>query len=332
MAPGYSADATRSAAPGSDGMSVPGVARRVAVLVPCYNEALTVTRVVERFRAALPGATVYVYDNNSSDGTAEAARLAGAMVRTERRQGKGHVVRRMFADIDAECYVMVDGDDTYDSAAAAAAVAMVTGEGYDIVNVARVSTARGAYRPGHRFGNLLLTQMVRFFFGRETSDMLSGYKIMSRRFVKSFPAASGGFEIETELIVHALEMRMPMDEISASYRERPEGSTSKLRTFSDGARILMLISRLIKDERPFAFFGLLGLLVGLSGFALGVPVVLAYLETGLVPRLPTAVLSVGLVMLGWLSIFSGLILDVVTKARQEFKRLAYLSIDRAPPA
>ncbi len=236
----------------------------------------------------------------------------------------------MFADIDADCYVMVDGDGTYDPTAAAAAVGMVLGEDYDFVNVARVSVGGEAYRRGHRLGNIVLTRLVRVFFGRESTDMLSGYKVLSRRFVKTFPAMSGGFETETELTVHALEMRMPMGEISAPYRERPDGSTSKLRTFRDGARILMLISRLIKDERPFAFFGVLGVLVGLAGIALGLPVVLTFLETGLVPRLPTAVLSAGLVMLGWLAIFTGLILDVVTKARHEFKRLTYLSLGPPP--
>ena len=303
-----------------------GPPARVAVLVPCFNEALTIADVVVGFGAALPGAIAHVYDNNSSDATGAVARQAGAVVRVERRQGKGHVVRRMFADIDADCYVMVDGDGTYDPRAAARAVALVLDEGCDFVNVARVSTASEAYRPGHRLGNVVLTQMVRSFFGRESSDMLSGYKVFSRRFVKTFPAMSGGFETETELTVHALEMRMPMAEISAPYRERPTGSVSKLRTYRDGVRILMLISRLIKDERPFQFFGLLGLGLAILGVTLEGPVVLTFLETGLVPRLPTAVLGLGLVTLGALSIFTGLILDVVTKSRQEVKRLAYLSI------
>ena len=319
--------------PSPDGIPAPamrdpatGTAARVAVLVPCYNEALTIGVVVAGFGAALPGAIAYVYDNNSTDATAAVARQAGAVVRVERRQGKGHVVRRMFADIDADCYVMVDGDGTYDPRAAARAVSLVLDEGCDFVNVARVSAASEAYRPGHRLGNVVLTQMVRSFFGRESSDMLSGYKAFSRRFIKTFPAMSGGFETETELTVHALEMRMPMAEISAPYRERPTGSVSKLRTYRDGVRILMLISRLIKDERPFQFFGLLGLGLAVLGVALEGPVVLTFLETGLVPRLPTAVLGLGLVTLGALSIFTGLILDVVTKSRQEVKRLAYLAI------
>ena len=299
---------------------------KTAVLVPCYNEALTIRSVIEDFRRVLPGADIYVYDNNSRDGTREIAREAGATVRTEGRQGKGNVVRRMFSDIDADCYVMVDGDDTYDAAAAAEGISLVARDGFDFVNIARVTTVTEAYRPGHKLGNVMLTGIVRGFFGRQTSDMLSGYKVLSRRFVKSFPAMSRGFETETELTVHALEMRMPMTEVSAPYKERPEGSTSKLRTFRDGWRILMLISRLIKDERPLAFFASLGGLFTVASLALGLPVVVEYIQTGLVPRLPTAVLSVGLVVLAALSLFAGLILDVVTKARQELKRLAYLSL------
>ena len=299
-----------------------------AILVPCYNEAATIAGVIEGFRANLPGCEIHVYDNCSDDDTVARARAAGAIVRSERRQGKGHVVRRMFADIDADCYVLVDGDDTYDAAAAGQAVELVLNDGYDFINIARVATGAAAYRRGHQLGNRILTRMVQTFFGRQISDMLSGYKVLSRRFVKSFPAMSFGFETETELTVHALEMRMPMDEFSAPYKERPAGSTSKLRTYRDGAAILLVISRLIKDERPFGFFGLIGLAIVLLGIALGIPVIVTYFETGLVPRFPTAILSVGLIMLGWLSIFTGIILDVVTKARQEIKRLTYLSIDR----
>ena len=301
---------------------------RVAVLIPCFNEAATISDVVRRFRAALPHAHIYVYDNNSRDGTSALARAAGAIVGVERRQGKGHVVRRMFADIEADCYLMVDGDGTYDPAAAAEAIDLVARQGCDFVNVARETTAQDAYRRGHRFGNLALTGMVRSFFGREVSDMLSGYKVFSRRFIKSFPALSGGFEIETELTVHALELRMAMAEISAPYRERPSGSASKLRTFHDGVRILFLIARLVKDERPFPVFGALGLALAVTGIVLGVPIVTTFLATGLVPRLPTAVLAVGFVGLGTLSLMTGIVLDVVTKARQELKRLAYLAIPR----
>lgn len=315
-------DVNRSAWEPTTGLAKP----RIAVLVPCYNEAKTIASVVSDFRLALPQATIYVYDNNSSDRTAEMAREAGAVVRRETRQGKGHVVRRMFADIDADCYVLVDGDDTYSAPAAAKAIETVLLNGVDFVNIARVSAAEKAYRPGHRFGNVMLTELVRFFFARQSTDMLSGYKVLSRRFVKSFPAMSSGFETETELTVHALEMRMPMAEISAPYKERPPGSFSKLSTFRDGWRILMLIARLIKDERPLRFFTAIGLAMMLSAFGISVPVLTTYLETGLVPRLPTAVLSVGLMITGFLSIFTGLILDVATKSRQEMKRMAYLAL------
>ena len=320
-------DLGRPAPPAPDGEAAGG-ALRIAVLIPCYNEELTIASVVRGFREALPQATVYVYDNNSSDGTAEAARAAGAVVRSERRQGKGNVVRRMFADTDADVYVLVDGDDTYEAAAAPRLVAELVENGLDLVNGARVSTAAAAYRRGHRFGNHALTELVRIIFGRQFTDMLSGYKALSARFVKSFPAMSSGFETETELAVHALELRMPCGEMQTAYRERPEGSVSKLSTYRDGFRILKLIARLVKDERPLQFFGLAGLFLVLVAIVLGAPVVATYLETGLVPRLPTAVLSIGLVILGVLSFFAGLILDMVTRTRQEMKRLVYLSIGR----
>jgi glycosyltransferase involved in cell wall biosynthesis len=276
-------------------------------------------------RSALPEATIYVYDNNSSDRTAEVARAAGAVVRREARQGKGQVVRRMFADVDADIYVLLDGDATYDAAAAPRMITRAIDENLDFVNGARVSVAVEAYRPGHRLGNYMLTALVRSIFGRQFNDMLSGYKILSRRFVKSFPAMSRGFEIETELTVHALELRMPCGEELTAYGERPAGSVSKLSTFRDGARILTLIALLVKNERPFHFFGLLGLLLILVGFVAAIPLAETYVETGLVPRLPTAVLSVGMVTIGVLSIFAGLILDIVTTMRQEIKRLAYLA-------
>jgi glycosyltransferase involved in cell wall biosynthesis len=298
----------------------------VAVLVPCYNEETTIGAVVSDFKVALPNARIFVCDNNSSDATAAKAREAGATVSFERRQGKGQVVRRMFADIEADLYILVDGDDTYDASAAQKLVDVMIGEGYDLVNVARETTAVDAYRPGHRLGNMVLTQIVRVVFGRETTDMLSGYKGLSRRFVKTFPALSAGFETETELTVHALELRMPIGEIVANYRERPQGSVSKLRTYRDGMRILFLIGRLIKDERPLQFFGLLGIAISIVGLILVAPVLITYFETGLVPRLPTAVLSLGCFMLGALSILAGIILDVVTKTRQEIKRLSYLSM------
>jgi glycosyltransferase involved in cell wall biosynthesis len=298
----------------------------VAVLVPCFNEAVAIGAVVAGFRAALPQATVYVYDNNSQDGTAAAARAAGAVVRTETLQGKGNVVRRMFADIEADIYVLVDGDDTYDAAAAPAMVRLLVENRLDMVNGARVTEIEAAYRPGHRFGNRVLTGIVGWIFGNRVSDILSGYRVFSRRFVKSFPALAGGFETETEFTVHALELRMPIGEVSTAYKDRPAGSTSKLRTWQDGLRILRTILVLVKEERPLPFFSLAGAVLLAAGIGLFVPVLLEYLRTGLVPRLPTAVLSTGLVLLSFLSFACGLILDTVTRGRKEAKRMAYLAI------
>lgn len=305
---------------------VHAVRPRIAILIPCFNEEPTVGSVVSQFRSVLPDAEIYVYDNNSTDRTVSAALEAGAVVRHENRQGKGNVVRRMFADIDADVYLLVDGDGTYDASAAPRLVQTLIEGDLDFVNGARVSKIEEAYRPGHRLGNYVLTALVRIIFGRQFKDMLSGYKIFSRRFVKSFPAMSRGFEIETELAVHALELRMPCGEFQTNYKDRPEGSTSKLRTYRDGFRILLLIARLVKDERPLAFFAVLGTVLTFLGIFLGAGVVLEFLQTGLVPRLPTAVLSVGLVIVGVLSGMVGLILDMVTRTRQEMKRLAYLSI------
>ena len=298
----------------------------VAVLVPCYNEEITIGKVVADFRAALSDATIYVYDNNSRDNTIDVAQRAGAVVRKELRQGKGNVVRRMFADIEADVYVLVDGDDTYDASASEVLVKRLVEERLDFINAMRVSTAKDAYRAGHRFGNWLLTGLVRQIFGRQFNDMLSGYKILSRRFVKSFPAMSSGFETETELAVHALELRMPSTEVATVYKERPPGSVSKLRTYSDGAQIMLLIARLVKDERPLRFFGLSGLSLIVVAILLSIPLLVTYLETGLVPRFPTAILSAALVIVGVLSIFAGLILDMTTTTRREMKRLIYLSL------
>jgi hypothetical protein len=308
-------------------MSVEGrrASPRVAVLVPCYNEEVAIGRVVSGFRAALPGATVYVYDNNSSDGTAAAARDAGAVVRREVLQGKGHVVRRMFADIDADLYVLVDGDDTYDAAAAPALVGALMADGLDMVTATRVADVRGAYRRGHRFGNRVLTGLVAFAFGNRITDMLSGYRVFSRRFVKSFPAMAGGFETETELTVHALDLGMPIGEINVSYRERPAGSASKLRTYSDGIKIMRTIVQLVKDERPLQFFSAVALVLLLLGISLGAPVVAQFWDTGLVPRLPTAVLATGIVLIATGSAMCGLVLDSITRGRKEVKRLAYLA-------
>ncbi len=305
---------------------------RVAVLVPCFNEQAAIPVVVRAFRAALPDAAIYVYDNNSSDGTAAAARQAGALVRTERLQGKGNVIRRMFADIDADAYVLVDGDDTYDAASAPAMVELLLRDGLDMVNGARVSEVQAAYRPGHRFGNRVLTGLVTGIFGNRVSDMLSGYRVFSRRFVKSFPALSGGFETETEFTIHALELRMPIGEVATPYKERPAGSASKLNTYRDGLRILRTVLLLVKEERPLPFFAVIATALLLLGVVIVLPVVRTYLQTGLVPRLPTAVLATGLVLLSFLSLTCGLILDSVTRGRKEVKRLAYLSIPASSPS
>ncbi len=301
-------------------------APQIAVLIPCYNEVVAIPRVVAAFRAALPDAAIHVYDNNSTDGTRAAAEAAGAMVRTEPQQGKGNVVRRMFADIEADIYVLVDGDDTYDASAAPAMVAMVQDERLDMVTAIRVTQIVAAYRPGHRLGNLVLTGMVRLIFGDRITDMLSGYRAFSRRFVKSFPALAQGFETETEFTVHALELRLPVGEIQTAYKDRPPGSVSKLNTIRDGIRILRTILALVQRERPLAFFGLMGLAMMALAIGLFIPVLAEFLRTGLVPRLPTAILSAGLVLGGLLSVVAGLILDTVTRGRLEAKRIAYLAI------
>jgi len=299
---------------------------RIAILIPCYNEAVAIPRVVSAFRAAMPAAEIHVYDNNSTDGTRAAAEAAGALVRTETQQGKGNVVRRMFADIEADIYVLVDGDDTYDAAAAPAMVAMLRNERLDMVTASRVTEIVAAYRPGHRFGNLMLTGMVRLIFGDRITDMLSGYRAFSRRFVKSFPALAQGFETETEFTVHALELRLPVGEIATPYKDRPPGSVSKLNTIRDGIRILRTILALIQRERPLAFFGLTGLALMLVALGLFIPVLAEFLRTGLVPRLPTAILSAVLVLAGLLSFAAGLVLDTVTRGRLEAKRIAYLAL------
>jgi glycosyltransferase involved in cell wall biosynthesis len=300
-------------------------APRIAVLIPCRNEEVAIPRVVAAFRAALPEATIHVYDNNSTDGTVAAARAAGACVGHEHLQGKGHVVRRMFADVEADVYILVDGDDTYDAAAAPEMVALLVDRRLDMVTAVRTGDAVAAYRPGHRAGNTLLTNLVGTLFGAHVNDMLSGYRAFSRRFVKSFPALSAGFETETELTVHALQLALPVGEIRAAYRERPAGSASKLRTISDGLRILRLILMLVKDERPLPFFSICGAVLFVIGLALGSSVVLEFLRSGLVPRLPTAILAAALVALSFLSFACGLILDSVGRGRREMKRLAYLS-------
>lgn len=301
---------------------------RVALLVPCRNEAATVAEVVAAFRRSLPQAQCHVLDNASDDGTAELARQAGAVVHPVPLRGKGNVVRRAFADIEADVYVMVDGDATYDAEAAPRLVRRLLEEGLDMVVGARVDQDPAAYRAGHRSGNRLLTRCVGLLFGNSFQDMLSGYRVFSRRYVKSFPAHAAGFEIETELAVHALQLRMPVAEVPTRYFARPEGSTSKLNTWRDGARILATILRLFKAERPLLFFSIIAAASMLLSLVLAVPLLLTFLETGLVPRLPTAVLCSGLALLAALALACGLILDTVTRGRVEAKRLAYLAIPR----
>ncbi len=297
----------------------------IAVVIPCLDEEVAIAKVVRDFKAALPSARIYVYDNASTDATARIAAEAGAMVRSEPVRGKGNVVRRMFSDIDADIYVLVDGDATYPADQAPKMItALITGR-LDLVTGARVAEQDSAYRPGHQFGNKLITNLVGRAFGRRFSDILSGYRVMSRRFVKSFPALSKGFEIETEISVHALEMRLPSAEIKIPYYERPEGSSSKLHTFRHGAAIVRTIFLLIKDERPLEFFSILCALFELTSVILAWPVVVEYLDTGLVPRFPTAILSTGLALVGFLSLACGLILDTVTHSRREIKRLHYLA-------
>jgi glycosyltransferase involved in cell wall biosynthesis len=296
----------------------------IAVLVPCFNESAAIAKVVGDFRAALPRAVIYVYDNNSTDDTAVVAEAAGAEVRRETRRGKGNVVRRMFQDIEADVYVMVDGDDTYDARVAPELVSRLIDNNLDMVVGKRIETHQAAYRAGHRLGNRVLTGLVRWLFGAQIDDMLSGYRVFSRRFVKSFPSFSREFEIETELTVHAMQMRMPVAEIDTDYKERPPGSTSKLRTFRDGWRILMTITNLKRNERPLLFFSLVGLVIAALAVALGVPIVLEYLDTHQVRRFPTAILCTGLGVIAVVCVATGLILDLVAHVRREAKRLVYL--------
>ena len=307
--------------------SDPAAGCAVAVLIPCYNESLTIGDVVRDFARALPNARVYVYDNNSTDGTADIARAAGATVRSETRQGKGHVVRRMFRDIDADLYVLVDGDGTYDASTAPLMVAQALSGPFDLVNGVRVEDPRDvSYRRGHRTGNRMLTGLVLHLFGNRTVDILSGYKAFSRRFVKSFPVLSSGFEIETELTVHALELDMPVSHVSTAYGGRVVGSASKLNTFRDGWRILRMIISLTKQERPLLFFSSLGGILAVASAALATPIVIEFLQTHTVPRFPTAILASAMMLLAFLLLACGLILDTVSRGRLEAKLLRYLSV------
>jgi glycosyltransferase involved in cell wall biosynthesis len=297
---------------------------RIAVLIPCYNEEVAIGHVIAAFRAALPQATIHVFDNNSHDRTIAVASGAGADVRRVSAQGKGNVVRRMFADIEADIYLLVDGDDTYDASSAPAMVDALVKDRLDMVVGCRVADAQAAYRPGHRFGNSLLTTMVAMIFGRAFTDILSGYRVFSRRFVKSFPAISGGFEIETELTVHALQLVMPCGEIATPYGSRRQGSNSKLNTYRDGWRIILTILQLLRLEMPLRFFSILAGALALISIGISIPIVITYIETGLVPRVPTAILSTGMMILAALSLTSGFILDNVTRGRRELRHLFYL--------
>ncbi|MGC3982924.1 MAG: glycosyltransferase [Steroidobacteraceae bacterium] len=305
--------------------------QRVAVLIPCFNEATTIAAVIRDFAQHLPDATIYVYDNNSTDGTAAIAAAAGAVVQREPLQGKGNVVRRMFADIDADVYVLVDGDGTYDAASAPRMIQHLSDQSLDLVNAARAPVSTQVFRAGHAAGNLGFSRLIAMIFGKQISDVLSGYRVMSRRFVKSFPALSRGFETETELVVHALELRLPVAEMTTPYRERPEGSHSKLHTLRDGTRILRTILALIKDERPLAFFCGIGAMLATAALVIAWPLLRTYVDTGLVPRLPSAVLAMGVMILACISVVAGLVLDTVTHGRRELKRLHYLTLDRYLP-
>jgi glycosyltransferase involved in cell wall biosynthesis len=306
--------------------SVQDTSPRIAVLIPCHNEEAAIGKVIAAFARELPSAAIYVYDNNSTDRTIEVARAAGAFVSVERLQGKGNVVRRMFSDIEADAYVLVDGDDTYEAASAVPMLDLLFTEGIDMVTGTRVTNIAAAYRRGHRFGNVMLTGIVRAIFGDRITDMLSGYRVFSRRFVKSFPALSSGFETETELTIHALELKMPLGELETPYRDRGEGSTSKLNTYKDGVRILATIVSLVKDQRPLQFFTIAGVILFVLGVSLSVPILIEFHRTHLVPRFPTAILSTGIVLLSFLSMVCGLVLDSVARGRKEAKRMTYLSI------
>jgi glycosyltransferase involved in cell wall biosynthesis len=303
----------------------PRIGQRLAVLVPCFNEEAAIGNVVADFRSELPEATVYVYDNNSTDRTAEVARAAGAVVRREAHQGKGNVVRRMFADIEADIYVLVDGDATYDAASVRALIARLVADRLDMMVAARVEEEAAAYRPGHRTGNRLLTAFFASVFDAPFSDILSGYRVFSRRFVKSFPVLSRGFEIETELSVHALELDLAVGELPTPYYARPQGSTSKLSTWRDGLRILSTVVGLYRSERPLSFFSAIGIALAVASILLAFPIFVTYFEQGIVPRIPTAILSTGLMLLAFIAIVAGLVLDTVTRGRREMKLIAYLA-------
>ncbi|MGB3627358.1 MAG: glycosyltransferase [Henriciella sp.] len=302
---------------------------RIAVVLPCYNEAATIAAVIDSFRQSLPAADIYVFDNNSTDATADIARRAGAIVRTETRQGKGYVVRRIFADVEADIYVMADGDGTYDASLAPTLIELMKRNHVDMVVGTRADVTRDAGRGGHAFGNKIFNKLFNLMFGRQFTDIFSGYRVFSRRFVKSFPAVSGGFEIETEMSVHSCQIGVPTLERPTPYGVRPDDSASKLKTFRDGFRILGMFVTLAKETRPAAFFGAIGLLMTLAALVLSAPLAITYLQTGLVPRFPTAILAMGLVLIGTVAAVCGLILDSLARARVEAKRSVFLSYPAA---
>lgn len=292
----------------------------IAVIIPCYNEALTIGKVIDDFRSEPPEATVYVYDNNSTDGTAEIARTRGAIVKYEPRQGKGNVCRQMFRDIDADCYLMVDGDDTYPAESARSLCAPILAGEADMVVGDRLSNGTYAQqnaRAFHGFGNDLVRAMIRWIYGYGFEDVMTGYRAMSRPFVKTFPVLSEGFQIETELSIHAVDRRWRIADVPVEYRNRPEGSVSKLNTVRDGLKVIAMIGTLFKDYRPLKFFSLVALLFCIGGLCAGIPVVTEYLATGLVPRFPTAILAVALMFMAALSLATGFILDAVAKVERK---------------
>jgi glycosyltransferase involved in cell wall biosynthesis len=298
----------------------------IAVLIPCFNEELSIKQVILDFQKFLPQAKIYIYDNNSTDKTVHIAKAMGVIVRLEKKQGKGHVVYRMFGDIEADYYIMVDGDGTYDISKAPQMINILITECCDIVNGKRMESALENYRKGHRFGNWMLTGIVAAIFSAQFTDMLSGYKAFSKKFVKSFPSLSRGFEIETQITIHALEMNLPVREIETKYINRIEGSESKLNTYKDGIKILYAIGLLFIREKPFIFFGTIGLVLAAIMLILFIPIYNLYLLTGLVPKFPTLILISGLGVSSLICLVTGLITESLTTARKEVKRLSYLSI------
>lgn len=305
-------------------------ALKIAAIVPCYNEALSIAKVVTDLKTAVEGIEVYVYDNRSTDGTADVAAAAGAIVRHENAKGKGNVMRRAFADVEADVYVLIDGDDTYDALAAPAMIETLMSGPYDHVLGVRKEDHSGAYRPGHSLGNRAFNSVVSFLFRERVNDMLSGYRVFSRRFVKSFPALSREFEIESELTVHSLSLRIPQTELEVGFRDRPEGSESKLNTVRDGTRILAVLIGLVRHERPILFHGVIAVLLAAASLILGVPVVIEFFETGLVGQFPTAFLAASLMILAVVTWLIGFVLDSLKRARHETARLHYLALEPAP--